>query len=336
MSHFASSFERSVPHHCPCCGSEDLVEDASEGNITCRDCGVVAQERLFDLSEEYRWFEDDTVDRTRVDAPPKPFLDQYSMTSVGHGKSREKTELRRAEKRAQKNLNLQKPKAIQAITEACARMDAKPHVVERAIQAFMLYRETLPKNIVSHQLPLVVAACVFVACRNTGTVWSFMDMAKIMRLTVKQIADKVKLLEAAVPALKVGTSASAAEMVPRCATRLGLANSDMIKAQALAVELQNGAYSGKTHKTIVATAICLAMKHDYRITLEDVAQVCNVALRTLKDNISAIMRSQATEDENVPQKRRDPRKRRSNRRKRHQFEAQLDGQGRPADRLRCE
>jgi len=57
-----------VPDTCKECGSDDLVEDHAQGDVICRNCGLVAAERIVDLGSEWRNFENDDsgTDPSRV------------------------------------------------------------------------------------------------------------------------------------------------------------------------------------------------------------------------------------------------------------------------------
>ena len=52
--------ESAVDWHCPKCGSEDIQEDASAGDMVCQDCGLVVGDRIVRTDKEWREFQDDT------------------------------------------------------------------------------------------------------------------------------------------------------------------------------------------------------------------------------------------------------------------------------------
>jgi len=55
---------------CPECGSVNLYLDKERGEIVCRDCGLVIEEKIVDLGQEWREFDQDqTAKRRRTGAP---------------------------------------------------------------------------------------------------------------------------------------------------------------------------------------------------------------------------------------------------------------------------
>jgi transcription initiation factor TFIIIB Brf1 subunit/transcription initiation factor TFIIB len=84
-SSLAPQLNADVPDTCKECGSDDLVEgsrvafvlasltlssfvDHAQGDVICRNCGLVAAERIVDLGSEWRNFENDDsgTDPSRV------------------------------------------------------------------------------------------------------------------------------------------------------------------------------------------------------------------------------------------------------------------------------
>ena len=54
---------------CPECESINLSVNKDKGEVTCRDCGLVIEERMIDFGQEWREFDDDQEKRRRTGAP---------------------------------------------------------------------------------------------------------------------------------------------------------------------------------------------------------------------------------------------------------------------------
>eukprot|EP00667_Euglena_gracilis_P014102 EG_transcript_14588 len=91
---------------CRSCGSDDVVEDHSAGDMVCRNCGLVAAERICQEGEDERHFESDDLDRKHNEVVDE-LTDPYDMsTRIRHNGSNAAAELRSAQ-RASKEDNAQ-------------------------------------------------------------------------------------------------------------------------------------------------------------------------------------------------------------------------------------
>ena len=54
---------------CPECGGIDLILNKEKGEVICRDCGLVIEEKMIDFGQEWREFEGDQEKRRRTGAP---------------------------------------------------------------------------------------------------------------------------------------------------------------------------------------------------------------------------------------------------------------------------
>lgn len=77
---------------CQSCGSNNIIEDSSQGVIVCTDCGQVL-DTIYDNNPEWKQFDDDDKNNGRCVAASNILLPQSSLgTSIkGYGKTRLKT-----------------------------------------------------------------------------------------------------------------------------------------------------------------------------------------------------------------------------------------------------
>mmetsp|Transcript_118569 Transcript_118569/g.206506 ORF Transcript_118569/g.206506 Transcript_118569/m.206506 type:complete len:307 (-) Transcript_118569:659-1579(-) len=99
MENFAS-----LDWKCRTCGSNDIVEDHSAGDLVCRNCGLVAAERICQEGEDERHFESDDFDRKHNEVANE-LTDGWDMsTRIRHNGSSMAAELRTSQ-RASKDDN---------------------------------------------------------------------------------------------------------------------------------------------------------------------------------------------------------------------------------------
>ena len=70
---------------CPECQSTNLFINREKGEVTCRDCGLVVEDKMIDHGQEWRNFEDDTGTSKRRTGAPMTYTqyDQGLGTEVG-------------------------------------------------------------------------------------------------------------------------------------------------------------------------------------------------------------------------------------------------------------
>lgn len=64
-----------------CCDKAVIIEDSERGDYICTACGCVVGDHLVDTSAEWRSFENDTTDKSRVGAPVNALLDGADLTT---------------------------------------------------------------------------------------------------------------------------------------------------------------------------------------------------------------------------------------------------------------
>ena len=72
---------------CPECGSINLVYKDERGEVICKDCGLVIEEKMIDFTHEWREFDSDSAGKKGRTGAPLTFtkFDQGLGTSIGTG-----------------------------------------------------------------------------------------------------------------------------------------------------------------------------------------------------------------------------------------------------------
>jgi len=70
---------------CPECGSINLLLNKEKGEVICRDCGLVVEERMVDFDQEWSEFDSDSAAQKRRTGAPMSYthFDQGLGTDVG-------------------------------------------------------------------------------------------------------------------------------------------------------------------------------------------------------------------------------------------------------------
>ena len=70
---------------CPECGGINLFWNKDKGEVICKDCGLVVEEKMIDFGQEWREFDSDQADKRRRTGAPMTYtqFDQGLGTEVG-------------------------------------------------------------------------------------------------------------------------------------------------------------------------------------------------------------------------------------------------------------
>ena len=67
---------------CPECGGIGLILNKEKGEVICRDCGLVIEEKMIDFGQEWREFDSDQGDKRRRTGAPLSYSVDYSEPIV--------------------------------------------------------------------------------------------------------------------------------------------------------------------------------------------------------------------------------------------------------------
>ena len=67
---------------CPECGSINLIVNKDKGEVICKDCGYVVEERMIDFSQEWREFDSEQGDKRRRTGAPMTYSVDYEEPIV--------------------------------------------------------------------------------------------------------------------------------------------------------------------------------------------------------------------------------------------------------------
>ncbi|ORZ15294.1 cyclin-like protein [Absidia repens] len=272
---------------CPDCRvtPPQIVEEFASGDLVCGDCGLVLGDRIIDTRSEWRTFaNDEGDDPSRVGAAANPLLDGNQLDTVisrrdggtGAAKDLNKVHGRASGMKGERNL-VQSYKDIGAM---CDSISLSKIVSDTAKQ---LYKRVEDEKLLrGKSSDAIIAACIFIACRQEKVGRTFREICALTRVPKKEIGRCYKSLQSK---LQTNTSIMNSEdLMSRFCSNLLLppyvqkAGVDLVKR---AKEL--GTLAGKSPISVAAACIYL-VSYLYRVpkTTRDIAHVAGVSEVTIK------------------------------------------------------
>ena len=256
---------------CPECGSAKHFKDYKRGEIVCKSCGLVIEEKIADLGPDWRGFDTEQRLARQHNGPPSTYLfhdkglttmiDASDYDSRGSKLSpRSKTRihrLRKWDRRFKVNSHVERnlSNSLSDLDRVADQLDLPRNVREGAS---MIYRSLVENGLTrGRSMECATASAIYISCRQFGVPRTLEEMARVTKHKKKEIGKSYRLI-----ARGLGIHlppVNAIDYVPRFTSRLGLPGSVEIKAVELLKRMIGlGMPSGKGPVGIAAAAIYAA------------------------------------------------------------------------------
>jgi len=188
---------------CPECKdpNPNIVEEFASGDLVCGTCGLVLGDRIVDTRSEWRTFaNDEGDDPSRVGAASDPLMEGMeqldTMISFRDGGSGIAKELQRAASRSQNSRSERNLlTAFRDIASWCDQFSLPKTISDIAKQ---LYKRTDEEKLLRGKpLDAVIAACIFIACRQAHVPRTFREICNLTKVSKKVLGQCYKNLEQA-------------------------------------------------------------------------------------------------------------------------------------------
>lgn len=294
---------------CPDCKEypPNLVEEFSSGDMVCDSCGLVVGPRIIDSRSEWRTFANDDQgndDPSRVGETANALAtDEGLRTQVdmraANGKLAGK--LNSINKKSQsEKLTSDLQEGYRAIGTLVDMMQTAPIVNTTASHIYKLAYEN--GQLKGKPREAVIAACIFIACRQCGVPRTFREIYAITRVTKKEIGRVFKSLESflskiqernpqasaaqGVKDYKASSSTSAEELCTRYCSLLSFRNTPRVEKISKALARKTTSIpdlAGRSPLSVAAACIYFASQYleDPR-TSKDIASIAGVSDGTIK------------------------------------------------------
>lgn len=330
MDQFNVALRMKYEQQCLDCGDSDFVEDHASGDLICKvrrgfcigfpctfltlstlqSCGRVAESHIIDERSEWRTFSDKDKpgdDPNRVGGPVNALLSDGGLsTMISGGKGVDRglaNNLQRMQARTDVGTDRALISAFREIAKVCSSMKLADIVKHQANE---YYRDALEKSktVKGKQQSAIVAAVIFLACRQTGNPRTFKEIcAFVPKAKVKDIGRMYKAIVNDLKLKETGEFRSEVDSIHpehflrRFMSMLGFNNVDMRNAIALSkamlplegepaeVGVDITLWHGRSPSTIAGLCIYIMgnlPRASRSPSLEDICAVCGVAENTIR------------------------------------------------------
>jgi transcription initiation factor TFIIB len=273
---------------CPDCkDSGDVIEDYAHGNYVCRNCGLIVGDPIISDGTEWRTFEQDNSskqDMNRVGDRENELLSQFGLSTVIGDAGRtglSKTQNRGAMTQAHRNL-LAGFKKIETIA---GTFQLPMTIIDRAKE---LYKRVEDSKEIKKKGDAVVAACVFIACKQEKVARTIKEMCAVADVRMKDLSrcfTKIKALKLyKKPGGKIAGASASEQIMARFASTLKLSHAITKAAVFIVQKAQElGLGSGKKPATLSGAALYLACAlSNEKKSVDDISKVCGMSTSTIR------------------------------------------------------
>lgn len=293
------------PEKCPECGSTNFVWDRTRGEIHCKKCGTIVEEKLIDFSQEWREFDSEQGESKRRAGTPLSFTKHdlgLSTTIKASDLSGMKPSERKALMRMMKwgprvstplerNLKI----ALTELKRVASFLDI-PKTAEE--DSAMIYRMAAQRGLVrGRSMESVVAGAIYAACRRHGVPRTLDEISQAFPLDKKEIGKTYRFICRELNIRILPTSSL--DYIQRFASELKLTPKTVSKS----IEIMKKANdleitSGKGPMGIAAAALYVAaLLVGEKKTQREVADVAGVTEVTIRNRYKELLEKLKLEDQ---------------------------------------
>lgn len=288
------------PKKCSECGSTNIFLNKEKGELICRDCGLVLEEKMVEFGQEWRDFDSETGEEgggRRTGAPLTPTqFDQGLGTEVGHkadllalgSKDRNKFfRLRKWQYRISTAIERNLKLALAELKRVSSFLKLPKSVEEEAAR---IYTQAVQRGLVrGRSMESVVAGALYAACRLNEVPRTLDELSEASGTEKKEIGRTYRFVTR-----ELGVSimpSNPADYIARFASSLKLS----AETQSHAVEILQNAHeeeltSGRGPTGIAAAALYVAaLIHGEKRTQREVADVAGVTEVTIRNRYKELL-----------------------------------------------
>ena len=283
---------------CTECGSTNIFYNSERGESSCRDCGLIIEDRMIDFSQEWRDFEDDTGgSKRRTGAPTsQTSFDQGLGTEIGTasdyyklGKDKDRFfRLRKWQYRISTAIERNLKVALAELKRVSSYLKLSKQVEEEAAR---IYRLAVQKGLVrGRSMESVVAGALYAACRRHEVPRTLDEMGEASGIEKKEIGRTYRFVTRE---LEINVRPSnPSDYIPRFASALKLSPETQSKSvEILEMAREIELTSGRGPTGIAAAALYVAsLIHGEKRTQREVADVAGVTEVTIRNRYKELIK----------------------------------------------
>lgn len=290
---------------CPECGGINLIFNKERGEITCKDCGLVVEEKVIDFTQEWREFEEEDSSMRRAGAPSTYRKHDKGLgTSIGKsadlyqlkGKQRDKYfRLKKWQHRISTAIERNLKLALSELKRVSSYLKLPDSVEEESARIYTL---AVQRGLVrGRSMESVVAGALYAACRRHEVPRTLDELSEASGIDKKEIGRTYRFITREL-GIRILPS-NPVDYIPRFASALKLT----AKSQSKAVEILETAQkkeltSGRGPTGIAAASLYVAaLANNEKRTQREVADVAGVTEVTIRNRYKELLKELGLKEE---------------------------------------
>jgi transcription initiation factor TFIIB len=283
---------------CPECGGINLFWNKEKGEIICKDCGLVVEDKMIDFGQEWREFETDAGQSKRRTGAPMTYTqyDQGLGTEVGRKsdlsglskKNRNKFfRLRKWQYRISTAIERNLKLALAELKRVASYLKLPKSVEEEAARIYTL---AVQRGLVrGRSMESVVAGALYAACRRHEVPRTLDELSEASGIEKKEIGRTYRFVTREL-GIKIMPS-NPSDYIARFASALKLSPETQSKAvEILDMAQEAELTSGRGPTGIAAAALYVsALIHGEKRTQREVADVAGVTEVTIRNRYKELL-----------------------------------------------
>jgi len=283
---------------CPECAGINLFWNKEKGEVICKDCGLVVEDKMVDFGQEWREFDSEGGDKRRRAGAPSTYTqyDQGLGTEVGgradlsrlNSKSRNTfVRLRKWQYRISTAIERNLKLALSELKRVASYLKLPKSVEEESAR---IYTHAVQRGLVrGRSMESVVAGALYAACRRHEVPRTLDELSEASGIEKKEIGRTYRFVTR-----ELGISilpSNPADYIPRFASALKISP----EAQSKSIEILEKAQkqeltSGRGPTGIAAAALYVsALLHGEKRTQREVADVAGVTEVTIRNRYKELL-----------------------------------------------
>lgn len=291
---------------CPECSSINLFWNNERGEVICRDCGLVLEDKMVDFTHEWRDFESDTSTKKRRTGAPMTYTqyDQGLGTEVGQkgdifrlgSKDRNKFfRLRKWQYRISTAIERNLKLALGELKRVSSYLKLPKSVEEESARIYTL---AVQRGLVrGRSMESVVAGALYAACRRHDVPRTLDELSDASNIDKKEIGRTYRFITRE---LNINILPSnPADYIARFSSALNLSPETQSKSIEILEQAQKAELtSGRGPTGIAAAALYVsALLHGEKRTQREVADVAGVTEVTIRNRYKELLEELGIEEE---------------------------------------
>ncbi len=284
---------------CPECGSINLILNKDRGEMICRDCGLVVEDRMVDLGQEWTEFDSDQAAKRRRTGGPMTFtkFDRGLGTDIGQKAdiyqlgSKERNKFFRLRKwqyristAIERNLKL----ALAELKRVASFLKLPKSVEEESAR---VYTMAVQRGLVrGRSMESVVAGALYAACRRHEIPRTLDELSEASGIDKKEIGRTYRFITREL-GMRILPS-NPVDFIPRFASNLRLSPETQSQAVHILEKAQDAELtSGRGPTGIAAASLYVAaLMNNEKRTQREVADVAGITEVTIRNRYKELLK----------------------------------------------